>query len=81
MYERLLQHININNIAVEEQFVFRPATSTDKADLHVKYKNKEIANTYNTKFFGLTLDNKFSWKNHIAIIVHKLSSACFSQSC
>jgi hypothetical protein len=29
VYERLLQHININNISVEEQFGFRPATSTD----------------------------------------------------
>jgi hypothetical protein len=30
IYERLLQGININNILVEEQFGFRPATSTDK---------------------------------------------------
>jgi hypothetical protein len=31
IYERLLQHINVNNISVEEQFGFRLATSTDKA--------------------------------------------------
>jgi hypothetical protein len=31
IYIRLLQHTNINNILVEEQFEFRPATSTDKA--------------------------------------------------
>jgi hypothetical protein len=31
VYERLLQHINVNNILVEEQFGFRPATSTDNA--------------------------------------------------
>jgi hypothetical protein len=31
IYERLLQHINVNNVLVEEQFGFRPATSTDKA--------------------------------------------------
>jgi hypothetical protein len=31
MYERLLEHIKVNNILVEEQFGFRPATSTDKA--------------------------------------------------
>jgi hypothetical protein len=35
-------------------------------DLHVMCRNKEIANT-NTKFHGLTLDNTFSWKNHIDI--------------
>jgi Notch-like protein len=32
VYERLLQHSNINNILVEEQFGFRPATSTDPTD-------------------------------------------------
>jgi hypothetical protein len=46
--------------------------------LHVMYKNKEIANIFNTKFLGLTLDNTFSWKNHIDTIVSKLSSACFA---
>jgi hypothetical protein len=42
------------------------------------YKNKEIANTSNTKFLGLTLDNTFTWKNHIDTIVPKLSSASFA---
>jgi hypothetical protein len=40
------------------------------------YKNKEMTNTSNTKFLGPTLDNTFSWKNHIDTIVPKLSSAC-----
>jgi hypothetical protein len=47
-------------------------------DLHVMYKNKEIANTSNTEFLGLTLDNTFSWKNHVGTIVPKLSSASFT---
>jgi hypothetical protein len=46
--------------------------------LHIMCKNKEIANTCNTKFLGLTLDNTFSWKNHIDTFVPKLSSACFA---
>jgi hypothetical protein len=46
--------------------------------LHIMYKNKEIANTCNTKFLGLSLDNTFSWKNHIDATVPKLSSACFT---
>jgi hypothetical protein len=46
-------------------------------DLHVMYKNKEMANTFNTEFLGLT-DNTFSWKNHIDTIILKLSSACFT---
>jgi hypothetical protein len=31
IYQRLLQHINFNNVLAEEQFGFRPATSTGKA--------------------------------------------------
>jgi hypothetical protein len=31
IYERLLQHIQVNNLLLEEQFGFRPATSIDKA--------------------------------------------------
>jgi hypothetical protein len=46
-------------------------------DLHITYKNKEIENTWNTKFLGLTWDKTFSWKNHMDAIVPKLSSAIF----
>jgi hypothetical protein len=35
MYERLLQHIKVNNILLEEQFGLRPATSKDKASYRV----------------------------------------------
>jgi hypothetical protein len=31
VYERLLQHNKFNNILLEEEFGFRPSTSTDKA--------------------------------------------------
>jgi hypothetical protein len=35
VYERPLQHIETNNILVEEQFAFRPSASTDKAWRHL----------------------------------------------
>jgi hypothetical protein len=44
IYERLLQHINVNNILVEEQFGFRPAISTDKASYRLI---NEILNVMN----------------------------------
>jgi hypothetical protein len=47
-------------------------------DLNIFYKKKKIANTHNTKFLGLTLDNTFSWKVHIESVVPKLSSACYA---
>jgi hypothetical protein len=57
------------------EFVTKP---NSLIDLHVMCKNKDIANTCNTKFLGLTLDNTFSWRNHIDTIMPKLSSACFA---
>ena len=38
----------------------------------------KIANVYNTKFLGLTLDNTLSWRTHIDTIIPKLSSANFA---
>jgi hypothetical protein len=57
------------------QFVIK---TSSLIDLHVMYKNKEIANICSTKILRLTLDNTFSWKNHIDTIVPKLSSTCFA---
>jgi hypothetical protein len=42
------------------------------------YKNEEVADTSNTTFFRLTLDNTFSWKSHVDTIMPKLSSTCFT---
>ena len=39
------------------------------------HRNNKIANTCNTKFLGLTLDNTLSCKTHIDTIIPKLSSS------
>jgi len=39
--------------------------------------SKKIANVYNTKFLGLTLNNTLSWRTHIDTIIGKLSLASF----
>jgi hypothetical protein len=44
--ERLLQHIKVNNILVEEQFGFRPIASTDKASYRLI---NEILNAMNER--------------------------------
>jgi len=40
--------------------------------------NKKIANFYNTKFLGLTLNNTFFWITHMNTIIPKLSSTGFA---
>lgn len=46
--------------------------------IDIIHENKKIANVFNTKFLGLTLDNSFSWKTHIDTVIPKLSSACYT---
>jgi hypothetical protein len=82
---KILQDINkwfttnlLSLNADKTQYMQLVTKTSSLINLHVKYKNKEIANATNTKFLGLTLDNTFFWKNHIDTIVPKLSSACFT---
>jgi hypothetical protein len=82
---KILQDINtwfttnlLSLNADKTQYMQFVTKTSSLIDLHVMCKNKKIANTCNTKFLGLTLDNTFSWKNHIDTIVPKFSSACFA---
>jgi len=50
--------------------------STDNLDIQIKIENKLIATVQETKFLGLIIDNKLSWKGHINYIIPKLSSLC-----
>jgi hypothetical protein len=60
------------------QYIQFVTKTSSLIDLHVLYKNKEIANTCNTKFLGLTMESTFFWKNHIDATVPKLGSACLA---
>jgi hypothetical protein len=64
-YDRLLQHITINNILVEEQFGFRTSSSTDKASYKLI---DEILNALNNRMMvgGIFCDlqKAFDCVNH-----------------
>jgi hypothetical protein len=82
---KILQDINkwfttnmLSLNADKTQYMQFVTKTSSLIDLHVICKNKEIANTCNTKFLGLTFGRTFSWKNHVDAIVPKLSSACFA---
>jgi hypothetical protein len=42
-------------------------------DSNVKISDVNIDEVYHTKFLGVTIDNKLSWKNHITYIKSKIS--------
>jgi hypothetical protein len=57
------------------QFVTKNGSSIA---FNIMYGNNKIANIYNIKFLGLTLENTISWRTHIDTIIPKLSSASFA---
>jgi hypothetical protein len=59
-------------------FIHFVTKNSSSIDFNIIHGNKKIANVYNTKFLGLTLDNTLSWRTHINTILPKLSSASFA---
>jgi hypothetical protein len=47
-------------------------------DLKTSYEEKYIEKSINTKFLGLQIDNHLNWKNHTALMIPKLSRACYA---
>jgi hypothetical protein len=52
--------------------------SSSLLDLNVGYDNKQIYNISNLKFLGIVINNTLSWKNHVDMILPKLSAAYFA---
>jgi len=44
----------------------------------IKYDQECITNATEIKFFGLTIDDTLSWKQHIEQVINKLCSACYA---
>jgi hypothetical protein len=54
---------------------------TNKApqyNLKIGYDEKYVEESINTKFLGLEIDNHLHWKNHIDLMIPKLSRTCYA---
>jgi hypothetical protein len=41
------------------------------------YSDQTLTDIHNLKFLGLHINSHFTWKFHIKLLIHKLSTACF----
>ena len=57
------------------QFTNKSRCTSDK---QIKYEDKQLSITNETKFLGLFINNNLSWKTHTECIKSKLSSACYA---
>ena len=56
------------------QFVTKNKFSSN---INIEHDNKMIMQTDLVKFWGMTVDNTLSWKQHIDTIIPKLNKACY----
>jgi hypothetical protein len=47
-------------------------------ETNINYNWAVISNVTETKFLGLITEDTLSWKQHIDMVVNKMSSACYS---
>jgi len=59
------------------QFLQFLTKNTKVAKLHLTYNNIKISNTEHSKFLGLTINNRLSWKSHIDLMIPKLNTATY----
>jgi NADH:ubiquinone oxidoreductase subunit B-like Fe-S oxidoreductase len=57
---------------------FKIYNKSPQYDLNIGYDEKHLEESKNTKFLGLHNDNHLNWKNHIDLMILKLSTACYT---
>jgi hypothetical protein len=71
--------LNLLSLNFEKTNFFHFKTKNTRGlDIKVEYDNRFIANTYFTRFLGLTIDNMLYWISHIDQLLPKLSTACYA---
>src|SRR3989442_7135846 len=64
------------NISKTKYMIFK-SINIDSLEMGILLNEKKISHVHTTKFLGVEIDDKLSWKKHIESIEKKLSSAIF----
>jgi hypothetical protein len=81
VFEHLNTWFTLNLLSLnfdKTNFIHSKTKNTHGLDIKVEYDNRLIANTYFTRFLGLTIDNTLYWKCHIEHLLPKLSTAYYA---
>ena len=65
------------NFTKTQYLEFRPSKLHTNNTL-IYHNNEFISNVTQTNFLGLTLDDTLTWKQHIDLLIKKLSSMCYA---
>ena len=69
-------NIKIQNTVLDYTLLYY-LINRQEIEMKILYENKQINNTYNTKFLRLIIDSSLSWKVHIDELMSKLNKACY----
>jgi hypothetical protein len=70
---------NKSVISLDKTSIIKFITNkSQEYDLKIGYDEEDIQESTNTKFLGLQIDKQLYWKNHIDLMVPKLSRACYA---
>jgi hypothetical protein len=64
-------------ISIHAHYLQLTTMNYDELDMYISFRHNQVVNSNCTKFLGLNIDNKLSWKNHIDYLITKLSLSCF----
>jgi len=59
------------------QFLQFLTKNTNATKLHLTYNNVQLSNTEHSKFLGLIINNRLSWKSHIDLMIPKLNTSAY----
>ena len=69
---------NFISLYIEKtHYIHFKTKKSQPTDINICLDNKRISDNSYTKFLGLIVDNKLSWKPHIDHLINKLSTACY----